>query len=405
MRSGLVSVTYLEAVDIATIFSSASFPPRRSVVHDHFTGQVPGNAIPIPAAPDSNLSFYPFFLLRSFCSVLCSSRGPGVMPLSKEQIAALKENSTVISFQNGNPKKAGTKAHERFEKYKHTTTIGDAMFNGANWQDLSSDFEKNYMSVPHLMVCDGEHAGSVKRTAPEGTLDREALARSKMPSTDIVPKVLDPQPEDEVSRVEMSPATIALLRSMMRDEIKHGLDELESKFATSINQSVHVLREELSVEKEARHVLEERVRLLEQSTHPWTSFPGPLEEEEAVDKSVVVIGGFQGKEVDEVEALVQELMVGIRAYKEVEVLDATPPLAMATFDSPMEAMKFIRTQKKHATMHSHGLWASENRSKTERMCCKATSKLKKFMIEISGFEAKNVQVTKHFGSWLEKMEN
>ena len=171
------------------------------------------------------------------------------MPLSKEQIAALKENSTVISFQNGNPKKAGTKAHERFEKYKHSTTIGDAMFNGANWQDLSSDFEKNYMSVPHLMVCDGEHAGSVKRTAPEGTPDREALARSKMPSTDIVPKVLDPQPEDEVSRVEMSPATIALLRSMMRDEIKHGLDELESKFATSINQSVHMLREELSAEK------------------------------------------------------------------------------------------------------------------------------------------------------------
>ena len=393
MRSGLVGVTYLEAVDIATIFSSASFPPRRSVVHDHFTGQVPGNAIPIPAAPDSNLSFYPFFLLRSFCSVLCSSRGPGVMPLSKEQIAALKENSTVISFQNGNPKKAGTKAHERFEKYKHSTTIGDAMFNGANWQDLSSDFEKNYMSVPHLMVCDGEHAGSVKRTAPEGTPDREALARSKMPSTDIVPKVLDPQPEDEVSRVEMSPATIALLRSMMRDEIKHGLDELESKFATSINQSVHVLREELSAEKEARHVLEERVRLLEQSKHSWTSFPGPLEEEEAVDKSVVVIGGFQGKEVDEVEALVQELMVGIRAYKEVEVLDATPPLAMATFDSPMEAMKFIRTQKKHATMHSHGLWASENRSKTERMCCKATSKLKKFMIEIGGFEAKNVHAS------------
>jgi len=107
----------------------------------------------------------------------------------------------------------------------------------------------------------------------------------------------------------------------------------------------------------------------------------------------VVIGGFQGKEVDEVEALVQELMVGIRAYKEVEVLDATPPLAMATFDSPMEAMKFIRTQKKHATMHSHGLWASENRSKTERMCCKATSKLKKFMIEIGGFEAKNVHAS------------
>lgn len=136
--------------------------------------------------------------------------------------------------------------------------------------------------------------------------------------------------------------------------------------------------------------MEERVRLLEQTKQTWTNFPGPLEEEEEVDKSVVVIGGFQGKEVDEVEALVQELMVGIRAYKEVEVLDATPPLAMATFDSPMEAMKFIRAQKRHATMQSHGLRASENRSKTERMCCKATSKLKKFMIEIGGFEAKDV---------------
>ena len=125
-----------------------------------------------------------------------------------------------------------------------------------------------------------------------------------------------------------------------------------------------------------------------------------------MDKSVVVIGGFQGKEVDEVEALVQELMVGIRAYKEVEVLDATPPLAMATFDSPMEAMKFIRAQKKHATMQSHGLWVSENRSKTERMCCKATSKLKKFMMKLVALRRRLcMQVTKHFGSWLEKMEN
>lgn len=101
--------------------------------------------------------------------------------------------------------------------------------------------------------------------------------------------------------------------------------------------------------------MEERVRLLEQQTkETWPHIPGLLEEEE-VDKSVVVIGGFQDKELDEAEALVRELMVGIRAFQEVEVVDTTPPLAMAKFDSPMEAMKFIRSQKKHATMQSHSL--------------------------------------------------
>ena len=58
MRSGLVGVIYLEAVDTATVFSSASFSPQKSVVHDRFTGQVPGNAIPIPAVPDSDASLY-----------------------------------------------------------------------------------------------------------------------------------------------------------------------------------------------------------------------------------------------------------------------------------------------------------------------------------------------------------
>ena len=66
------------------------------------------------------------------------------MPLSQTQIAALKSPETAITIQQENPKKPGTKAHERFEKYKGAETIGDAMSKGANWQDLSGDFEKSF---------------------------------------------------------------------------------------------------------------------------------------------------------------------------------------------------------------------------------------------------------------------
>ena len=46
--------------------------------------------------------------------------------------------------------------------------IGDATTKGPNWQDLSTDFEKGYLKVPHLMDVDAQGPGSAKRTAPEG---------------------------------------------------------------------------------------------------------------------------------------------------------------------------------------------------------------------------------------------
>ena len=72
------------------------------------------------------------------------------------------------------------------------------------------------------------------------------------------------------------------------------------------------------------------------------------------------------------------------------MIDSTPPIALATFESPMQAMKFIRSQKKNATIQTNKLWASENRSKTERLRCKVLSKLKKYMIEVGGVAAKDV---------------
>ena len=69
---------------------------------------------------------------------------------------------------------------------------------------------------------------------------------------------------------------------------------------------------------------------------------------EQVDKSVVVVGGFNEKTVEEAEALVQQMMVGIAGFKNVEMIDGESPLGLANFESPMQAMKFIRSQKKMA---------------------------------------------------------
>ena len=47
-----------------------------------------------------------------------------------------------------------------------------------------------------------------KKTAPEGHPGREAEARSKMASTELMPRVLVQENQDTISKVEMSAATI-----------------------------------------------------------------------------------------------------------------------------------------------------------------------------------------------------
>ena len=75
---------------------------------------------------------------------------------------------------------------------------------------------------------------------------------------------------------------------------------------------------------------------------------------------------------------------------EVEIIDITPPLALATFDTPVQAMKFIRSQKRNVTVQTNKFWVFENRSKSERMRCKAVSKMKKFLIELGECEPSNI---------------
>ena len=95
-----------------------------------------------------------------------------VMPLSQQQLLALKNADTKIMVQMENPKKVGSKAWDRFEKYKHAKSIGKATQAGANWQDVSVDFEKGFLKVMDFI--DEDMPPSTKRSAPEGTPDRES---------------------------------------------------------------------------------------------------------------------------------------------------------------------------------------------------------------------------------------
>ena len=104
------------------------------------------------------------------------------MPLSQQQLLALKNADTKIMVQMENPKKVGSKAWDKFEKYKHAKSIGEATQAGANWQDVSVDFEKGFLKVMDFI--DEDMPPSTKRSAPEGTPDRESQARASTNTDD-----------------------------------------------------------------------------------------------------------------------------------------------------------------------------------------------------------------------------
>ena len=132
---------------------------------------------------------------------------------------------------------------------------------------------------------------------------------------------------------------------------------------------------EVAQERDARRQLEERVRQLEE--HPG-AVKMPSNAYEEVDKSVVVIGGFADDVLEQTEEMVRDLLANVGGFKDVEITGATSNIALATFDSPMHALKFVRNQLKHPMMMSKKLWAAENRSKKERNRCKILGKTKKY---------------------------
>ena len=160
----------------------------------------------------------------------------------------------------------------------------------------------------------------------------------------MVPRASAVEPVESGAKVEMSAATISALRSMMRDEIRYGMVEMEQRFSAKLSTAMGEIRKELGEEKVARQQLEERLSHVEQQNMGEQGKHAPQNfEDEDVDKSVVVVGGFVEKSLADAEALVQEMMVGIKGYKDVDMIDVEPPLALARFDSPGEAMKFIHS--------------------------------------------------------------
>lgn len=112
------------------------------------------------------------------------------MPLSAEQKLVLKNSDTKVTFQQENPKTPGSKAYQRYDKNKSSNTIGEATQQGANWQDLTVDFEKGWLTTPDTpSIMDVDAPSGAKRASTEGTSDREATSDAKAPSK---PKNLKP---------------------------------------------------------------------------------------------------------------------------------------------------------------------------------------------------------------------
>ena len=161
-------------------------------------------------------------------------------------------------------------------------------------------------------------SGSTKRAAPEGTPDREAEARSKIQSTDLVPKAL-PELTESVSKVEMSAATISLLRTMIRDEIKNGMLEMEHRFSAKLDNAIGEVKEELCVERASRQQLEERVAKLEQQhVREQTASTAQMFEDEDVTKNLQSVRADDrwNDFVSELEALDYDIVFCTETWRE-----------------------------------------------------------------------------------------
>ena len=313
---------------------------------------------------------------------------PGVMPIAKEHMEALKDGNTQIQFAQENPKKPGSKAWDRYEAYKGTTTIAQATENKAGWQDLTADFEKGFLKIMSEMGVDTTQ-GATKRPAPEGTPDRETQARTKAQASEVMPRILPTEVQDPISKVEMSAATIATLRAVMREEITIGMSALEGRLTNKMDEQFIQMKQDLEQERSARTMLEERVAQLESKQ---ANKENTNDVTEAVDKSIAVIGGFVDTTVEEAEELVHDLLEHVHGFHEVSMVDGNSIVGLAQFDTPAHAMKFIRSQKKHPQIQTNKLWVAENRSRMERNQAKIASKLKKFLIELANIPPKDVIV-------------
>ena len=218
----------------------------------------------------------------------------------------LKSSSTKVKFEQENPKTPGSKAYQRYDKYKSSNTIGEATHQGANWQDLTVDFEKGWLTIPESPgIMEVDVASGAKRAHTEGTPDREATSRAKA-----LARETEHHQHVETQKVEMSPATIMALRMMLREEVA----AIEENITNKVASGIHELKEELRQEKEARKELEERIAKLENDNKTQRTAALP-DDVDIVEKDRVVIGGFSDMDGEEAEKLVHEVLLGVPGYQ------------------------------------------------------------------------------------------
>ena len=299
--------------------------------------------------------------------------------------STVESGSHGILFRSENPKKAGSKSWERYEKYKSAQTIGEATKLGAQWQDISADFEKKVFKIQGC-----GHAAM--RTAPEGTPDREAASRAKT-KPEVAGQSLNlAVPSNSQSsgganhQVEMSAATITTLRTMMREEMAYAIGDVEGRFTRRVDESLERLHQQITAEGAARAKLEDRVLQLEQRSSTAV-VDNPADD---VDRSIAVIGGFGEQSIEHAEEILQELLGHVDGFCDIAMTQSQPPLGLARFESSSKAMQFIKSQKMHKGIQERKLWVAENRTREERCQLKVVSKIKKYLIELGGHTLKDV---------------
>ena len=88
------------------------------------------------------------------------------------------------------------------------------------------------------------------------------------------------------------------------------------------------MKTEIDAERDARQVLEERVRQSEKRP-PTTTYGSNSEEE--VDKNIAIIGGFAEKTIEEAEHLVREMMTRVHGFEDVAMTSSSPAIAVGPF--------------------------------------------------------------------------
>ena len=135
----------------------------------------------------------------------------------------------------------------------------------------------NFTAFASHLICGPFQAStSAKRPAPEGTPARESQERATMQPAEVVPQVLEAG--DPVTKVEMSARTIATVRTMLREEINHGMGDVEGRVVKKLKDYFGQLNVELDAERGSLQMLEESVPQLEK--YPPITARGSSWEEE-----------------------------------------------------------------------------------------------------------------------------